>query len=142
LLDDGVEGRLACALEQEAGVEDHGRCPARRGDAGAAVERTHGRGELPPGRLYMAHEAEERRMHGERDVVLACQLAQPLGPRVVHPEPRLEVDLARVVAALEQRLDRRLGGLPRQDPGGAEAQPGHRAMLLTAQSWIRYCANP
>ena len=38
----------------------------------------------------------------------AGDLAESLGPRVVHPEPALEVDLARVVPALEQDRDRPL----------------------------------
>ena len=48
-------------------------------------------------------------MHGEGDVVLAGELAQALGERVVHPEAALEVDLARGVAPLEDELDRLLG---------------------------------
>ena len=40
-------------------------------------------------------------------------LAQLAGELVVHPEARLEVDLARLVAALEQELHRLLGALPR-----------------------------
>jgi hypothetical protein len=120
LLDDRIERSLARALEQEAGMEhDRGRS-ARSGDAGAAVERANGRCELPARRLHVAHEAEQRRVHGQRDVVLACQLAEPLGPRVVHPEAGLEIDLARVVAALDERFDRRLGALPRRHPCRAE----------------------
>ena len=36
-------------------------------------------------------------------------VAEPLGPRVVHPEPTLEVDLAGVVATFDEDLDRTLG---------------------------------
>ena len=57
----------------------------------------------------MPDPAEERRVHRQRDVVLARELAEPLGPRVVHPEARLEVDLAGVVAALEQQSTARSG---------------------------------
>ena len=64
------------------------------------------RRELPPARLEVAHEPEQRRVHRERDVVLARELAEPLGERVVHPEAALEVDLAGVVPALEEDLDR------------------------------------
>ena len=52
---------------------------------------------------------------------------KPLGPRVVHPEARLEVDLAGVVAPLEQHLDRRLGALAFGDPCGPDADPAHGA---------------
>ena len=61
------------------------------------------------------------------DVVLARELAEPRREVVVHPEAALEVDLAGGVAALEQRLDRRLRALPRGHPRGAEVQPSrHR----------------
>ena len=70
---------------------------------GAPVERADGGRELAAARLEVPHEAEERRVDRERHVGLAGRLAEPLGPRVVHPEAALEVDLARVVAALEQR---------------------------------------
>ena len=101
---------LAGAAEQEAGVEDDELGAARRrrcrrcGRARRRPTRTSGRS------LEVAHEAEERRVHRERDVGLARRLAEPLGPRVVHPEAALEVDLARVVAALEQDLDGRARG--------------------------------
>ena len=61
--------------------------------------------------LEVSHEAEQRRVHGESDVVLSSQLAEALGERVVHPEAALEVDLARRVAPLENELDRLLGGV-------------------------------
>ena len=56
-------------------------------------------------RSSVAHEAGERRVHRERDVALARELAEPLRPRVVHPEAALEVDLAGGVAALDEELD-------------------------------------
>ena len=79
---------------------------------GAPVERADRRRELPPARLEVSHEAEERRVDGKRDVVLACELAEPLREGVVHPEAALEVDLARGVAPLQENLDRLLGRLP------------------------------
>ena len=48
--------------------------------------------------LGVAHEAGDRRVHREHDVVLARELAEPRGEVVVHPEAALEVDLARRVA--------------------------------------------
>ncbi len=90
---------------------------------GAPVERTDGRRELATARLEVPHEAEQRRVHGERDVVLACELAEALRERVVHPEAALEVDLARVVAAREERLDCLLGRLARRHAGRADANP-------------------
>ena len=94
LLDDRVDRVLAVPAEQEAGVEDDELCAARGDDSGATVERADGRRELAPARLEVAHEAEERCVHGERDVVLARELAEALRERVVHPEAALEVDLA------------------------------------------------
>jgi hypothetical protein len=125
LLDDGVDRVLSAAAEEEARVEDDDLRAARRGDPGAPVERAEGRRPLAAARLEVADPAEERRVHRQRDVVLSRQLAEALGPGVVHPEPRLEVDLARVVPALEQELDRRLRTLPVGDVRGAEANASH-----------------
>ena len=77
------------------------------GEPGAAVERAERLLRLPL--VGVAGEGEERGVHGERDVVLARDLAEPLRPRVVQPEAALEVELAGRVAALEQELHRRLG---------------------------------
>ena len=129
LLDDRVDGVLPAATEQEPGVEHDELRAAGRRDACAPVERTERRGPLPPARLEVPHPAEERRVHGKRDVVLACELAEPFRPRIIHPEARLEVDLAGVVPALEQELDRRLGALPVGDVRGAESDPSHPATV-------------
>ncbi len=131
LLDDGRDGILARSSEQEAGMEHDELGAARGHDAGAPVERADRGGELASARLQVPHEAEERRVHRERDVRLPRELAEPLGERVVHPEPALEVDLARGVPALEEKLDRVLGRLPRGAPGGADTDAGrHRAILV------------
>src|SRR5262249_21128654 len=111
LLDDGVDRVLAAPSEEEAGVEHDELGAARGDDSGAAIERPYRRGELPPAGLEVAHEAEQRRVDGERDVVLACQLAEVLGERVVHPEAALEVDLAGRVSAFDEELDGFFGGL-------------------------------
>ena len=58
-----------------------------------------------------------------------ASFAEPLGPRVVHPEPALEVDLAGVVAALAQQLDGLLRALPGRNPRRAEAKRCHAATL-------------
>ena len=121
LLDDRVDRVLAAPLEQEARVEDDELGAARGRDARASVERADRRRELPPARLEVAHEAEERRVHRERDVVLARELAEPLRERVVHPEAALEVDLAGRVPALEEELDRLLGRLARRHPRRPDA---------------------
>ena len=112
-------------------MEDHDLGAASRGDAGAPVERADRRGELAAARLDMAHEAEERRVHGERNVVFAGELPEPLRERVVHPEATLEVDLAGGVAPLHEDLDRRLRRLARRHPGRPDANSlGHGAMLV------------
>src|SRR6266516_2961824 len=72
--------------------------------------------------LRVAHEARDRRVHGESDVVLARELAEALREAVVHPEATLEVDLARGEIPLQQRLDSGLGRLARRDARGAEMQ--------------------
>ena len=112
---------------------EHDELGAARGhDAGAPVERADRGRELAPARLEVAHEAEERRVDGQRDVVLARELAEPLRERVVHPEPALEVDLARRVAALEEELDRLLGRLAGRHAGRADADPRCHAPILDA----------
>ena len=131
LLDDRVDRGFPWPLEKKTGVEDHDLRAARRGDAGAPVERADRRGELAAARLDMAHEAEERRVHGERDVVLAGELPEPFRERVVHPEAALEVDLARGVAPLDKDLDCGLRRLARGHPGRPDANSlGHGAMLV------------
>src|ERR671918_2258515 len=75
--------------------------------------------------LDVTHEARDRRVHGQDDPGLAGQLPEALGPRVVHPEATLEIDLAGVVATLEEELDRRLGGIAGGDAGRAESDRRH-----------------
>ena len=64
-------------------------------------------------------------MHGEDDVGLPGELAEALGPRVVHPELPFEVDLAGRKAALLEELDACLGTVARGDPGRAEMELRH-----------------
>src|SRR3970040_906627 len=85
LLDDGSERVLAASPEQEAGMEDDELGSARRRDPGTAVERAHGGRELSPAGFEVPHEAAERCVHGEGDVMLAGQLPEALCERVVHP---------------------------------------------------------
>jgi hypothetical protein len=133
LLDHRRDRLLPGAAEQEAGMEDDHLGTACGGDAGAAVERADRRGELLPARLEVPHETEQRRVHGQRHVVGAGDLAEPLRPRVVHPEPAFEVDLARGVAALEQHLERCLRALARRDTGRADANSSHLRELYAVR---------
>ena len=129
LLDDGRDRVLALASEQEAGVEDDDLGAAGGGNAGTAVERSDGGGELAAARLEVPHEAEERRVHRERHVCRAGDLSELLGPRVVHPEAALEVDLAGVVAPFEQELDRMLRVVAGGNAGEADTGSGHSGKL-------------
>ena len=135
LLDDRVDRILATASEQEARMEHDDLGAAGGRDAGAPIECAERRRPLSPAGLEMADPAEQRRMDGERDVVLACELPEALRPRIVHPEPGLEVDLAGVVAAFAHELDRVLGALARGHAGGADADPCH-------PSTLRYAVRP
>jgi len=45
--------------------------------------------------LRVPHEAGDRCVHRQGDVLLTAELPEALGKRVVHPESTLEVDLAR-----------------------------------------------
>ena len=116
-----VDRLLARPAEQEAGVEDDDLGAGRLRDPGRVVEHPDRHVQLLPA-LGVAHEAGDRRVHRERDVRLARQLAEALGELVVHPEAALEVDLARGEPAREQRLDRRLGALARRHPRRAEVE--------------------
>ena len=127
LVDHRSDRVLPGSAEQEARMEDDDLRPARRRDARASVESPHGRGELPAGGLQVAHEPEQGSVDRERDVGVARDLSEPLCERVVHPEPALEVDLARAVAALEDELERRLRRLAGRHARGADANPGHAA---------------
>ena len=126
LLDHGVEGVLARALEQEAGMEDHHFGVACLRDSRRVVEHADGHVELLAA-LGVAHEARQRCVHRQREVVLAGELAEPRGEVVVHPEARLEVDLTGGVAALEEQLDRSLGALLGGHAGRPEADFAHVA---------------
>jgi hypothetical protein len=95
LLDNRVDRICTTSSQKETGVEDHELGAACCSDACAPVEGSDGRRELAPTGFEMAHESEERRMHGQRDVVCASELSELLRERIVHPEPALEIDLAR-----------------------------------------------
>jgi hypothetical protein len=69
-------------------------------------------------------------MDGENDPGVAGELAEALGPRVVHPEPALEVDLAGRVAAPFQKLDGLGGALARGHSGRADAYDTHVAEAI------------
>ena len=101
-------------------MEDDGLGAGDLRDPGRVVEHP-GRHPVLAVALDVAHEAGDRRVHRERDPPLARELPELLGPRVVHPEPGLEVDLVRRVAALAQQLDRLLRRFPRQHPRRPEA---------------------
>ena len=97
--------------------------PALRSSAPTADEN------FRPLGLEMTHEAEQRRVDRQRDVCRARRLAELLGPRVVHPEAALEVDLAGVVAALEQDLDRPLRVVAGGNAGQADTDAPHTGKL-------------
>ena len=86
-------------------MEDDGRRAGRDRDAGGVVEHADRHVQLLPA-LGVAHEAGDRRVHGEHDLAVAAEVAEALCERVVHPELALEVDLAGRHAALQQQLER------------------------------------
>src|SRR5262249_17695370 len=75
----------------------------------------------------VAEECRQWGVDGERDVILARELAEAPGPVVVHPEAALEVDLAGGVAALEEDRDRLVGAVVRGDARRAEPDFAHAA---------------
>ena len=126
LLDDGVNRRRALAAEQEARMKDDELGARGLRDACGVVEHPDGHVELLAA-LCVPHEARDRGVDGEDDVRVACELAEPLRPRIVHPELALEVDLAGREAALPEELHRLFGALPRGDPSRAVMELSHGA---------------
>ena len=127
LIGDRFERGLALAAEQEAGVEDDELGAAGDRDSGGMVEHAGGHVVLPV-TLEVAHEPGDRRVHRERDVRFAGELAEALRPGIVHPELALEVDFTGRVAALLEQLHGRLGALAggharRADAGQRHASP-------------------
>ena len=71
-----------------------------------------------------------------------ADLAELLGPRVVHPEAALEVDLAGVVAALEQDLDGLLRVVAGGNAGQADTDARHTGKLPGARTSSLHAARP
>ena len=105
--DDVVERLLGCPAEPETGVDDDDLGTGGGRDPGDAVERAERHLRLLLVRV--TREREERRVHRERDLLRARELAEPLRPRVVEPEAALEIELAGGVAALDEQLDGEVG---------------------------------
>ena len=127
LLADRLDRRSLRPAEEEAGVEHHDFGAGRLRDPRAMIEHPD-RHALLLVALDVAHEAGDRRVHRERDLRLAGELPEPLGPRIAHPEAAFEVDLA--------------GGEPAllQDPDGlAGAAPGRHTRR--AESNLRHASN-
>jgi len=102
--------------------DELGACGLR--DPRRMVEHADGHVELLAS-LGVPHEARNRRVDGQHDPRLARELAEPLRPRIVHPEAAFEVDLAGGVAALLEELDGLFGAVLRGHAGWAEVQLGH-----------------
>ena len=79
--------------------------PGLPGDARRMVEHPDRHVELFSA-FGVSHEAGDRRMDGQGDVMLRGELTELPGKLVVHPEPSLEIDLAGGEPAGEQRVDR------------------------------------
>ena len=122
LLDDRVDRLLARPAEQEAGVEDDDLGAGRLRDAGRVVEHPDRHVQLLAA-LGVAHEAGDRRVHRERDVALARELAERArrsrspsrsGPRSRSRRPSSPRSSSASTAAS--------GRLPRRDARGAVMQ--------------------
>jgi hypothetical protein len=133
LLDDLGEGALAGPAEQEAGMEDDWLGARSLGDSRGVVEHPDRHPVLLVA-LDVSHEAGDGCVHRESDPPATRKRSEPLGPRVIHPEAALEIDLAGRVPSLDQQLDRFLGRLTRRHSGWAEAELSHRWKLAQRPS--------
>ncbi len=132
LLDDLGERAFARALEEEAGMEDDRLGTGCDCDPGRVVEHP-GRHRMLSVALDVTHEPGDRRVHRQRDPATAREAPELLGPRVVHPEAALEVDLTGGVTALAEELDSFLGALPGRNASRAIAEFSH-VRKLTARA--------
>src|SRR5438552_13834906 len=105
-------------------MEDDHLGPARLRNSGRVVEHADRHVELLAA-LRVPHEARDRRVNGEDDARVARERPKALGPRIIHPELPLEVDLAGIEAALLEELDRRLRALARRHACRAEVKLSH-----------------
>ena len=124
LLDDRIDRSLALTAEQEAGVEDDDLGAGALRDAGRVVEHPDRHVELLAA-LRVPHEAGDRGVDREHDPRVACKLAEPLRPRVVHPELAFEVDLAGREAPFLEQFNRLFGTLARGHPGRTKVKLAH-----------------
>src|SRR4029453_1358316 len=82
-----------------------------------------------PASLRVTHEPCNGRVDRERHVGLPGELAETPGPRVVHPEAALEVDLARRIAPLAKHRVRLLGAVRRRASSRPETERAHAGTL-------------
>ena len=122
LVDDRVERVLAARGRAGSPGGRRRLGAAGRGDPGGVVEHPDRHPVLLVA-LDMAHEACDRRVDGEAMSALARELAEPLGPWVVHPEAALEVDLAGLKPRSSRSSTAASRGLSREGsgPGRSEA---------------------
>ena len=105
---------------------DHHRCGAAcLGDARRMVEHPDRHLVLAAVRLDVTQKGGQRRVNRQADSRLASGLAQAPGEVPVHPEPIAEVDLARLVATVDQLLYRRLWALARGQAPRADVNGRH-----------------
>ena len=105
-------------------MDDHDVGAAGRRDPRGVVEHPDGHPVLLVA-LDVPREGRQRGVDRERDAGLAGQLAKPLRERPVHPEAASELDLARVIAALGEQLERGLRAVVRRHARRAEADGAH-----------------
>ena len=138
LLADRVDRLLARAAEQEARMEDDELGAGGLRDAGRVVEHADRHVQLLAA-LGVAHEAGDRRVHREHDVVLARELAEPR-PRSRSPSrsgPRSR-SRTRCSRASSSGCDRRLGALlragTRAGPKCSRRSPSTRSLRRAVRS--------
>jgi len=137
LLGHGRDRGPVRASEQEAGMEDDELRARGHRDPGRVIQHPDGHAELLVA-LEVTHEPRDRRVDGENDPRLARELAELLGPLVVHPEAAREVDLAGVELLLAKQPDGLLGALTGRNFGRAEVKRCH-APTLTVRA--RLCRD-
>src|SRR2546428_10443299 len=122
-------------------MDDDGGGPARRSQTRGMVERADCHLMFPPAVLHVTEKRGQRRVDGQGQARVLRQRAQ--SPRIfpIHPEPVAEIDLAGVIAAFDERRDRRRRIVARRNASWADANRTYCNSLVTCFDLPRHSSD-